>query len=710
MNEPALSLDALHTFSPAGQSLHEVGLETEPDEHEAERASNVDTLGAQDGVVAASLDDRLLHRDLKARIFGSDGRVTIGKYEVLRRIGRGGMGTVYVAHDPELDRKVALKVLRADRTRGRERMLQEARALAKLSHPNVVAVHEVGLHDDDRVFVAMEYVEGKTLRAWLEAGPARTALYDVFVQAARGLQAAHRAGLVHRDFKPENVLIGDDGRVRVVDFGVAKTSDSLDPEVRSDGAAGSAQADERTHQASLTLTGQLLGTPAYMAPEQFMGASVDARTDVFAFCVALYEALAGRRPFDGDDAASVSAAVLTGRPHALGASDVPSALATLIQQGLSREPAERPESLDALIRALESTRALVPAPVRAPKRRARAIVAGAMAAGLGAGLFVMSAGTTEHETTSAAAASGPMVWVSKDVVDERVLAGAAEATTEAEAEAFAAILAAADDDARLAAAEVFLERFGEHGSEVHRAVAHSAAGDVQWRRSCTDPRATHDLCIVEQPVAASDEPCSTPTRGRIERIERAHAQANAAQQNLRAATTLGGVAPPNDEQTRAAFVDAIARAQVQLADAELEGLLTLEVPAEIDFTQAKALSETAFKLFYTQLTTDGARLLQSYAAVKKMGDHRWTLVAAARSGMVSETASNALARTPAPAGLSAEQRTAYCGALDSFAAEPRNMARATYAYCVQKGAEHGLEGEPIVGFCRERLALYPEPK
>jgi serine/threonine protein kinase len=679
MTELAQNLSLpLHLVSLTGHSNPDAMLDTEPNELDAARLSDGDSLGAQDGERDASLDDRLMHRDLKARIFGSEGRVTIGRYEVLRRIGRGGMGTVYVTHDPELDRKVALKVLRADRRSGRERMLQEARALARLAHPNVVAVHEVGIHDE-RVFVAMELVEGKTLRTWLEAGPSRTEIYGVFLQAARGLAAAHRAGLVHRDFKPDNVLIGDDGRVRVVDFGVAKATDSLEPDMPPSAASSSSAA-----QPGLTLTGQLLGTPAYMAPEQFLGASVDARTDVFAFCVVLHEALAGRRPFDGEDTAEVSRAVLHGQARPLEATDVPAALATLVKQGLSREADERPASLEGLITALEG--ALVPA----RPRRSRLRMAGAVlsAAGVLGGIGYASFGPGEPPAE-------PMV---------AAVAVVPTAENEQEVAAFAAITEAADDEQRLAAAEAFLASFGESGSEVRRAVAHATAGDVQWRRSCAG--AVNGLCITEQPITPT--PCGTPRRGRITQQTRDAALVSSAQGHLRAAVALAGVSLPEPESERLTFVEAIARTRVQLADADLEPFLTLEVPPEIDLDAQRALSTSAFKLFYQHLNSSGGHLVQAYTEVKKPRDWQWTLVAAARTGMASETVGAALTRTPVPASLDATQRDAYCEALGAFTVEPAAMARNAYAYCVEKAEEHDLTREPIVAFCRARLELYPQ--
>src|SRR5690606_7185636 len=219
--------------------------------------------------------------------------------------------------DEDLDRKVAIKLLRGELSRdehGRTRMLREAQALARLSHPNVVQVHEVGQWTDHD-YVAMEYVDGRTLDRWLAAGPRSwREILDVMVQAGRGLEAAHAAGLVHRDFKPANLLVGRDGRARVLDFGLARAASERDSKSSSkpiadivetaehsvfelsrssddlEGATAASSAFDKL----LTVTGAVLGTPAYMAPEQHLGQPADALSDQFSFCVVLYEALYGQ--------------------------------------------------------------------------------------------------------------------------------------------------------------------------------------------------------------------------------------------------------------------------------------------------------------------------------------------------------------------------------------------------------------------------------
>jgi tetratricopeptide (TPR) repeat protein/predicted Ser/Thr protein kinase len=308
----------------------------------------------------ATQDATLTTRDESATADGVGEAVdprgeTIGRYLVVSRLGAGAMGVVLAAYDPELDRKVALKLLRprsGSQAKARSRLQREAQALARLAHPNVVAVHDVGVHDD-RVFVAMEHVEGRTLGEWL-AEPNRTwpEIRDVFVAAGAGLAAAHRAGLVHRDFKPENVMIGSDERVRVMDFGIARagTGDD-DPDLSTVDEDEPREAVTRDHR--LTATGALLGTPAYMSPEQFLGEEADARSDQFSFCVSLFEALFGERPFRGRTIAALAAAVDRGEivdPSA--AARVPAWLRRAVIRGLARDPGQRWEHMDALLAAL----------------------------------------------------------------------------------------------------------------------------------------------------------------------------------------------------------------------------------------------------------------------------------------------------------------------------------------------------------------------
>ena len=275
-----------------------------------------------------------------------------GRYEVIGTIGAGGMGVVYSARDAKLRRTVALKMLRpgsagdASQPKMRERLLSEARAMARLSHPNVLPVYDVGELGGD-VFLAMELVDGGTLRTWL--GQERRSWRDVlevFLAAARGLGAAHRAGIIHRDFKPDNVLVGSDGRVRVTDFGLASAVASI----------AATRGGEWEPVRSLAGTA-LAGSPAYMAPEQMRGEPVDARADVFSYCVALYEGLYGERPFAGDSLAELESAIAREelrKPRRT--NGAPAWVHRLLVRGVRAQPGDRFQSLDPIVAALEKHR------------------------------------------------------------------------------------------------------------------------------------------------------------------------------------------------------------------------------------------------------------------------------------------------------------------------------------------------------------------
>jgi formylglycine-generating enzyme required for sulfatase activity len=293
----------------------------------------------------------------------------IGRYVIIERVGTGAMGVVYGAYDPELDRKVALKLIKPGqgvKDTARARLLREAKAIARLQHPNVVAVHDVGVFED-QVFLAMEFVAGGTIKSWLAAQPRSwREIVDVFVAAGRGLAAAHAAGLVHRDFKPDNVLLDKEQRPRVVDFGIARQAGAGDEElagetgdVAEDGTATLRDSSGKRTLATLTKTGTWVGTPAYMAPEQFLGERGDEKSDQFSFCVALYEALYGERPFAGDDMLSISVNVTTEQFRPLPKDrGVPTWLRRVIMRGLKVAAAERWDSVAALIRALENDPAI----------------------------------------------------------------------------------------------------------------------------------------------------------------------------------------------------------------------------------------------------------------------------------------------------------------------------------------------------------------
>jgi len=328
-----------------------------------------------------------------AGLFGTPpAPVKVDRFVIIKPLGAGAMGRVYLAYDPRLDRKVALKLIPngdPDEGAGAEQhLVREAQAMAQLSHPNVVGVFEVGLADD-QIFIASEYVDGETLRQWLAPGRSRPEVIDVFIQAGRGLAAAHRANLIHRDFKPANVLVGNDGGVRVADFGLARSAP-----VSASGSSDSLSTSERRpgEQSPLaTKQSAAKGTPAFMAPEAFDG-GVSPRGDQFAFCVALYQALVGVRPFAGGTSEAMvacreqrfavgpDARTLSGWPRAV------------VVQGLAHDPDDRHASMDVLVQALE----------RDPWTRRRRWLFGAGLVGAGALLALGVSGTREP-----AAARGP---------------------------------------------------------------------------------------------------------------------------------------------------------------------------------------------------------------------------------------------------------------------------------------------------------------
>ncbi len=338
------------------------------------------------------------------------GTILDGEYRIEGVLGSGGMGVVYRARDLRLDRAVAVKLHR-DKGQAHERLAREATALARLSHPNVVAVFRVGTHEG-RVYVAMELVEGGTLRRTRrELRPWREVV-RLHCAAGDGLAAAHAAGLVHRDYKPDNVLVGPDGRPRVADFGLARaagergnpvdpgslaTAETVDVSSPSPGARDRESAEETAApdgastaaiapgaylvnmgesgptplDARLTVTGAWVGTPAYMAPEQLDGGEVDARSDQFSFAVALWEALHGKRPFAGDTTLALRASIARQQLVSGARNDVPGRIDDVLRRAMRESPDERWPSMDAILEALRHDPSV--------RRRRLAVGAGAVA-------------------------------------------------------------------------------------------------------------------------------------------------------------------------------------------------------------------------------------------------------------------------------------------------------------------------------------------
>ncbi|MEM6990487.1 MAG: serine/threonine-protein kinase [Myxococcota bacterium] len=366
------------------------------------------------------LEEDLAEQRLAAKMFpGTFAPVRIGRFALLERIGAGAMGVVHAGYDDTLDRKVAIKLISsalAAREDARTRMLREAQALAKVNHSNVVQVYEAGVHEG-QLFIAMEFVVGRTLREWASDGEAPRPWREVlttYLGAGRGLAAVHAAGLVHRDFKPDNAMIGDDGVVRVMDFGLARAGAAWPGQESRDEALPTVESARASLDTPLTRTGAIVGTPAYMSPEQLGGKPADAASDQFALCVALWEALYGVRPFAGETITELTVAVLEGRveppPSGRG---VPSRIHQAVARGLRTEPDERWPSIDALLGALTDDVAL---------RRKWALGIGAAGLVAAAGLLGRAPATEERCTGASKQLEGAWDEARRSEAGEAMLA------------------------------------------------------------------------------------------------------------------------------------------------------------------------------------------------------------------------------------------------------------------------------------------------
>ena len=335
-----------------------------------------------------------------------------GRYVLEKILGRGGMGTVYLARDLTLGRDVALKLHHAGS--GNARLHREAVAMAKLAHPNVVTVYDVGTVGD-RTYVAMEYVPGigdgpVTLRGYLATPRSWREILTVLLDAGTGLAAAHAAGLIHRDFKPDNVLVGAEGRARVSDFGLAHLAARVPPKKHDHADVGATDATIRAPSGPLaegtplTETGALIGTPAYMAPEQAAGGAVDARSDQFAFCLVAWESLLGTRPFAGTTLAAIQLAIEAQDFQQAAKHDVPPEVIRELQKGLATSPDARHADMPALLAALRR------AAGARRTRRIRRIAIGAIAlVALGGGGLAAASAIGSHRREAACVAEGAEV-------------------------------------------------------------------------------------------------------------------------------------------------------------------------------------------------------------------------------------------------------------------------------------------------------------
>jgi eukaryotic-like serine/threonine-protein kinase len=422
----------------------------------------------------------------------------VGRYTVLHEVGRGSMGVVYAAYDPAIDRRVALKLVHpallpgASREGAASRLLREAQAVGRLAHPGVITAFDAGRFDG-HVFFAMEFVDGDTLGAWVRAAArTRGEVLAAFLAAGRGLAAAHAAGLVHRDFKPDNVLVGRDGRVRVTDFGLVRVA--AGPE-GGDGDAGGAC--PLPAGGTATRTGALVGTPAYLAPEVFRGAPADARSDQFSFCVALYEALHGARPFETSEGWGGRLGA-RGRESSSWGRRVPAPVQRAIARGLAVRPGDRFPSMAALLAALERG--------EGARRRHLGLAAGLALAALGAAGLALGG---PRAPAAGAVCGGARAR----------LAGAWDDARRGEVRAAFAKSAAAHAPAAWAATERLLDRYADGWADMHEQACEAThvrgeqSGELlDLRMECLGRRREELRALTSLLAGADDDALAQATR------------------------------------------------------------------------------------------------------------------------------------------------------------------------------------------------------
>ncbi len=463
----------------------------------------------------------------------------VGRYVILDKAGAGGMGIVYSAYDPALDRKVALKFVRNQAhgsfgSVGAETRLQrEAQALAKLSHGNIVTVFDVGTFGDD-VFLAMEFLVGQTLQQWLkQAERSWQEIVDVMVDAGRGLAAAHAASLVHRDVKPSNILVTDDGRVLVMDFGLVQSQTSGHEWQPSSAAI---TLTNGALDSQMTAHGEIMGTPSYMSPEQHDGEQIGPATDQFAFCVTLYEALYGVRPFVAETFAGLHHAVDSGKIQPPERNPGPRRLLDAVRKGLRAEPGDRHPSMDALLVTLQSFR----------RRRNRAWTL--------ASAFGMAAAATGY---AAAAAAGTAPVAPPPLQCDGGSDQWAQVWTEDTATAVhTAFMASGKPYAADASERVntLLNDYGQRWTDQHQEAcaatqirAEQSEHLMDLRMACLDRKRSQVSALVGQ--------FRDPKDGTVSRAASAVYSLRSPDDCGDTETLLGEVAPPTDEATRTAVAE-----------------------------------------------------------------------------------------------------------------------------------------------------------
>ena len=501
----------------------------------------------------------------------------IGRYVLFERLGSGGMGVVFSAYDPQLERRVALKLLHRDPRElplnARPRLLREAQSLAKLQHPNVVTIYDVGQFGE-QIFIAMEHVDGLTLAQWMRVQTRSIKeIVEVFTKAGRGLDAAHAAGIVHRDFKPDNVLLGRGrggrvGRVCVGDFGLAVLSDPDPEETLVDAHCATATQEAQTVLARLTATGALMGTPAYMAPEQHAGLPAEPRSDQFAFCVSLYEAIYGTRPFSGRSYRELALRATKGLEELpRTARRVPRYVRQVLARGLSRNPDDRFASMRALLRALRWRR--LPIRFEYAVGLAAAVVSASVAAPL------LLASGPEHDCTSATRAAAD-VWNEgrrREVRSALLDSGAPYA---------------GDTWTRVQGS---VDAYAQAWAQSRRSACEATRGGYQSeavldrRMACLDRRLAHLDATLD--VLTNAEP------GVLERATAVVAKVPSVSRCEDPEALLAGVAPPEDPAV-ARKVDALRRDIARLRALESAGLYRTGLAfADAVVRRAEALEDDA---------------------------------------------------------------------------------------------------------------------
>jgi eukaryotic-like serine/threonine-protein kinase len=471
----------------------------------------------------------------------------VGRYQLVRTLGAGGMGVVWEAIDPELERKVAIKLVHEPRrSRLADRLLREAQALAQLHHPNVVAVYDVGI-DDGELYIVMQLVNGTTLdRALTARASTPREIVGLLLQAGRGLAAAHAANIVHRDFKPSNILVDDRGIVRVSDFGLARMTE-----------AASASGEGAATSLDVSIThGKLIGTPAYMAPEQVLRGPVTQATDQFSFCITLWESLIGERPFPANDLASMREAVMAGR-YAPIPSHLPRRVRAVLARGLAVDPARRFRSMNELLDRLEPT-------------RSGRWIAGGLAVAVASAASVLAIATVRHIDPCGQIDASLLAGTWDAPTSQRMHAAFLRSTNGNAEDAYQRTSAVLD---RYANQWVAMRRQACEATEVRHEQSPTL---LDLRIQCLDARAG-ELAAVGRVLAETTE-----SRG-VERALDTALNKLSALDGCADRGALLSVVPLPADPTRRAFA---RRLEAQVADADARGDVGQIAPALVSATRA----------------------------------------------------------------------------------------------------------------------------